>query len=349
MQQDKSFFNIVILSAIISGFAGVFTLYMTKYSPLLAYIFSFLTILPAIIVSLIKGIRAGAITTIIAFILCCFTLPINLSISLFISLLLPALYISFMLSIVAVRRDTKEANWVPLSSILFNICIICVVVVVMLTGFFNIFSAQPLLSDATFNEIQSHFNAENFNSLTNLSLDPDKIDQIKLSIAQIKLIIDDNFVFYTIAGITLLIISSLFSMLLLAVYTACRFVANKNLSPRPRNFWPTDLVMPPMGITVLLVALIASGFPAMNYTLLLCTISLSIAFSLGFFASGLAFIHHITIGKSWRVIALVLAYILIFIFAFSGISTMIVIALGVLSTVLRAIKDKKQQIDTPLN
>lgn len=342
MQHDKSFFKFVILSAIISGLAGVFTLYVVRYSALLFFVFSFLAILPVITISLIKGIRAGAITTIIALTLSCFALPLSFSISLFISLSLPALYISFMLSIVAVRRDTNEANWVPLSSILFNICLICVIVVIMIAGYIDTFLPNPLLSDATFSEMKSFFTNDMLTSMTKLGLASEEIAQLKSSI-------DDNFVLFSIAVITWGIIGSLFSMLLLAVYIACRFVADKKLSPRPRNFWPTDLVMPSMGITVFLIAIIASSFSVINYTLLLCMISLTIAFSLGFFVSGLAFIHHMTIGKSWRVIALVIAYILLFSFVFSGIATIIIIVLGVVSTVLRAINDKKQQLNPPLN
>ena len=336
MQQDKSFFKFVILSAVISGLASVFTLYLASYSALLFFIFSFFVILPVITVSLIKGIRAGAITTIIALIFSCFALPLSFAISLFISLLLPALYISFMLSIVGIRRDTKEANWVPLSSILFNICIICVVVVVLLAGFIDTILPQPLLSDATFAMAKSFFDANILKSMNSLGLSADEIAQFKQSF-------DDNFVLLIIATLTWSVIGSLFTMLLLAVYSAARFVAEKQLSPRPRNFWPTDLIMPTAGIAVFFVSAALCIFFPMNFTLLLCMIALVIAFSLGFFVSGLAFIHRVTIGKQWRIVALAVTYMLLFSFIFSTLATIIIIGLGVASTALRAINDRNQQ------
>lgn len=335
MLQDNNFLKASIFSAIISALAGVLTLYTASYSPLLFFIFSLLTIMPIVAVSLIKGIRAGAISTLISVIISSFALPLSFAVSLYICLLFPALYISFILNIVAVEKQTQKATWLPLPTILFNICITCVVVVILLASYINMMLPAPLLSDTTLATIKTFIDANIQIYVENFRLSPEEIIQFTQTF-------DQNFVLFIIGIMAWSVISSLFFMLLLSVYSITRIVSDKQLSLRPKNFWPKDLVMPPAGLAIFLCAMFTASFSGINYTLLLCLFSLAIAFALGFLVSGLAFVHCVTIGKPWRVVVLAVVYILLFSFIFSSLATLMLISLGVVSTIIQAIKNNTQ-------
>lgn len=341
MQRNISFHKFIILGAIIAGGSNVLSFYLANLS-FLPFIFKVLAATSIASVSLALGIRGAFLSAVLAVVFSCIIQPVEAALYFSIVTIFPALLIGTILNIVTVDKETTEARWLPLSSILFNLCVISVITVILFAIYVNSTTSISLLSPESFASTKKLID-ENIKSLFSQIF----VDEVTRN--QMLEFYNLNFnklAIFTVASET---ITSVFITILLCIYISTNLVTAQHLSPRPLSFWPRDLSMPAIAIPLWFIAIISTSLVGSNYTAFMCAISICFAFTLGFVASGIAFIHQITLGKLWRFAILVPTYFLLFSGVFTAIIFIILVFLGLASSVTQARDNLYQQPKNPSN
>lgn len=294
-----------VLATAIMGFFLIFP-------PLALFIGCFMS-LPIFVVAFGWGTMASVIALVTAAIVLIIAQNIYIGLGFTLLFFLPAVYASWLLGLAQTDKDGHTTRWYPLSSVIF-----------LLTGFISIISvfiglllhnnpSTPIIAEQIANFV--------VNSLrqTNSASETDIIAFHDFLVTNIAPLMSSSLATY---GVIFLIGNLYFSLV-----GAQRM---KRLA-RPRDDWPKNFRLPIAALGIFVVAFGATFFELGTF-LNLCASVFNTTFTLAISMTGLAYLHNLTRGINGRFFILALVYIGLFTFIFTVPISLILLLMGIWTT-----------------
>lgn len=268
-------------------------------SPLL-FLFAVCVNLPVLITAYRFNIAAGVFSALIATVLLSLATPGTAAFLIGVYFFIPGLFGCWLMGFFQSYAPDGRVIWHPLSSILFQIAlVVSAATIVVMLFIYDSAEATQFLRDIAGNLV-ALLREANIYSASDMAI-------LDFTIRTRYLLI----MVVTLAGYGVL-------FQLANLYVAARLGEHFHILHRPRDFWPTAVRMPGLALFVFGFSWLLAALNV-NPTLNICLDIIVSALGAAFFICGLAFIHSVTLGRSWRTVALTITYILLFSFVLTAL------------------------------
>nr|WP_205925832.1 DUF2232 domain-containing protein [Rhizobium sp. P38BS-XIX] len=291
----------------LAGLTAALLVYGATVQPFMFILFGALSLLPILIVGLGWGNMAVITAVVVAGIIGTVWQSFYFGIFTVVLTLIPA-WLSHLANLARPASELGGPDhlmaWYPLSDIMLHLCGLTAVMVVIAGA------VMGYNADLVGQVVDAYISAVNQQS-PDIQLDPVAITKMK------------SLMLYTIPiawGMIWVL------MLLAAYYVAIRVVAASKHNLRPREDIPSSLRMNRNAIFVFLVAIVAIFLGGVIGLIAAAVLG---AFGAGFIASGFASLHYRTRGNDWRILILVVCYLVSF---FLTLPLFIILVLGLYDT-----------------
>jgi len=322
MQFDKKTLTVCVLAAASSALLGMALWLSLAGMQLFIFLFGFFVSLPILIVAFGYGTGASMFSAVLGTFFLLFSLPSVAALLIALFFFAPSLFAGWLMGLAQPGSRKDTVVWYPLSQTVFllALAIVAATIIVMLY----------LLSSA---EVMQHLDGF--------------IDQFIVAVREINLYPATDQALFEKAIRAQFIpgIASVFAVYGLLfhlgnLYFSTRLAKKLGRLNRPLDNWPAALRMPMAALVIFGIGGLATLFPV-NETLTICANIIVSALGVGFFASGLAFIHHVTQGRPWRIAVLMAIYIGLFTLVLTPFLVMALIITGLFSTFLSLRRNDK--------
>lgn len=278
----------VLPTGILAGIAATLLVLGANAQPSLAFVLYASSALPVLIAGLGWGNRTAIVAIVTAALLGSILVSPYFALALGIFTLVPAGWLSHLANLARPASELGGPDnlmaWYPISDILLHLCglvTVAMIILGMMIGY------GPELTDAIVDAMSEALSAQN----PEFASDAAALAQTK------KLIV---LMMPMIQGAMWVL------LLFLAFYIATRIVSRSDRAVRPREDMPSALRMNRNAIFVFLAGIVMmflGGVPAMIGA------TISGTFGAGFLMAGFASLHFRSLGKDWRLPALILCYL----------------------------------------
>jgi|GEM_PF-5406965 len=216
--------------------------------------------------------------------------PLSFALYLILQLIIPAAFLAALADLRGKTSLSGEGVFISLSAILSMFALLVTITSLILAGLMSEGSYMAILINEAVREMVG------FLTLMR-TLPPQQISEFEMILRM-----DDYAVIVRMCALYSFIIG------LLNFYIASRLKITAFASRRPRDHWPSDACILPRLHVALLVGAVVLSFLPVNATLQNCLDMLVMVLLLSFTLTGLAALHLLSYGKTWRPLLLILVY-----------------------------------------
>jgi len=275
----------------------------------LIFVFAFgsLVSLPVLITIFSYGTNAGIFSAILATFFLVAGLPSVAALLIALFFFIPSVFVGWLMDLARTDRQKGVLLWYPLCPALFQLAL--VITIAAITLMLYLLSSAEVMQyiDGLINQFTAVIRDSNLYRTTDQTV-IEKTLRIRFIPAMASVFAVYGFLFH-----------------LGSLYLSMRLAKKLGYLRRPPDDWPAALRMPPAAFFIFSAGWIMSLFP-FNDTLVICMDAIVSVLGASFFASGLAFIHQATRGRSWRLSVLVAVY--------SGLFTLVLTPFIIMALVL---------------
>ncbi|RCL01953.1 MAG: hypothetical protein JSC188_000571 [Candidatus Tokpelaia sp. JSC188] len=314
MQFKKKALAVCVLAAAFSSLLNVaLWVSLANLWLFIAFLFGLFVSLPILIVAFEYGTYASVFTTVLTTFFLVFILSPVVALLISVFFFAPSMFIGWLMGLRQKGNRENITSWYPLSQIIFLLAlsVISATIVIMLY----------LLSSS---ETMQHLNGFVDQLIT-------LVHKSNFYSTESQELFEKAIRIHFVLGIASMIAVYGYLLHLGNLYFSIHFAEMLKSLKRPLDNWPTALRMPMIALVILGVSVIV-GMLSKDETLTICMNIITSVLSTCFFISGLAFIHHITLGYICRIFLLIAIYVGLFTLILTPFFVMALILTGLFTT-----------------